>query len=516
MKDFKVMSEAEDSYHIQHKNGKRFTLDKKGLSPKAHEMIKKMCGGGVTKMSDGGVPPALDPNFVDDSQAPSIGVSNVAPPPTREQMQLDADKKLDDQFTFNKSAPQDSVPVASATPTAVSVVPAGPNPISQSLSDSNSLLNKQQQDINQYTSEIDKAAMGQQAAQQDLINKQAAMKTPQQISDDYKAKDDTLMKQYMDKQIDPNRLFHNASTGSKITAAIGLMLGGIGSGLTGKSNAAIDFMNTAIGHDIDAQKQDQSKAMNLWKMNREHMQDDMQASLATQNQYLSAVQAKVALGASKTQNADAHLRASQMVNQIEQQKIQNRRQLGVLQTAAAGGASSNPGAIVGSLIQNPEDQKSAFKELQENQGVESLRQMWKNSYDDLKDKALHGAAFDRSDRQSAVNIISGKIQKLAEGRYNKDAADNLAEAMLPGHGFTGWEPQETTDKKFIRGNQFFDTERTPSPTLGKYGINPDTLIQGSNPTARMNHQQQIIYNAAIANPNDPNSIPALRKLGVIK
>lgn len=57
MKDFKVISEAEDSYHIQHKNGKTFTVDKKGLNKKAHEEIKKMCGGG---MADGGAPQKLN------------------------------------------------------------------------------------------------------------------------------------------------------------------------------------------------------------------------------------------------------------------------------------------------------------------------------------------------------------------------------------------------------------------------------------------------------------------------
>src|ERR1019366_7713788 len=51
MKDFKLISEAEDSYHIAHNNGRKFTVDKKGLSPKAHDAIKTMCNGG---MADGG------------------------------------------------------------------------------------------------------------------------------------------------------------------------------------------------------------------------------------------------------------------------------------------------------------------------------------------------------------------------------------------------------------------------------------------------------------------------------
>lgn len=55
MKNFKLVSEAEDSYHIEHKNGKKFTVDKKGLNKRAHEEIRKLCGGGaVQKFKNGG------------------------------------------------------------------------------------------------------------------------------------------------------------------------------------------------------------------------------------------------------------------------------------------------------------------------------------------------------------------------------------------------------------------------------------------------------------------------------
>lgn len=56
------------------------------------------------------------------------------------------------------------------------------------------------------------------------------------------------------QKIDPNRLYANTSTGDKILAGIGIALGGIASGMSGKPNAAMKVIQDAIDRDIDAQK----------------------------------------------------------------------------------------------------------------------------------------------------------------------------------------------------------------------------------------------------------------------
>lgn len=57
-------------------------------------------------------------------------------------------------------------------------------------------------------------------------------------------------------KIDPNRLWTNSSTGAKVASAIGLLLGGLGAGAAGGRNMAIEAMDKAIDHDIDAQVKD--------------------------------------------------------------------------------------------------------------------------------------------------------------------------------------------------------------------------------------------------------------------
>jgi hypothetical protein len=55
--------------------------------------------------------------------------------------------------------------------------------------------------------------------------------------------------------IDPNRYFENRSTGERIMSGIGLILGGIGAGLTGRENVAFKVIDDAIERDIMAQRE---------------------------------------------------------------------------------------------------------------------------------------------------------------------------------------------------------------------------------------------------------------------
>lgn len=57
-------------------------------------------------------------------------------------------------------------------------------------------------------------------------------------------------------RVDPNRLYHNQSTGQKIGSAIAVILGGLGSGLTHGPNMALEIMDKAIQRDVEAQKDD--------------------------------------------------------------------------------------------------------------------------------------------------------------------------------------------------------------------------------------------------------------------
>lgn len=65
---------------------------------------------------------------------------------------------------------------------------------------------------------------------------------------------DALTKEFNGAKIDPKHLWGDEGTGNKLLAAIGIALGAVGQGLTGKENGAIAIVNSAIQRDIDIQK----------------------------------------------------------------------------------------------------------------------------------------------------------------------------------------------------------------------------------------------------------------------
>jgi hypothetical protein len=83
------------------------------------------------------------------------------------------------------------------------------------------------------------------------------------------------------KEIDPNRLWNNLSTWGKIRNTIGLVLGGIGGGLTHQENPALRALDRMIEQDVEAQKQDQTNRMNLYKFHLERLKDSQAAYEST-------------------------------------------------------------------------------------------------------------------------------------------------------------------------------------------------------------------------------------------
>jgi len=87
-----------------------------------------------------------------------------------------------------------------------------------------------------------------------------------QVRSDVDTRDEAIRKRIQETsamQIDPDRLWNSRSTAQKILAGVGMFLGALGGGI-GKTgvNPAMEVINNAISHDIDAQK---SHIDNSWK-----------------------------------------------------------------------------------------------------------------------------------------------------------------------------------------------------------------------------------------------------------
>lgn len=136
----------------------------------------------------------------------------------------------------------------------------------------------------EITSAYRKAAAAEQA-KADVAKKQAAetvavqqqsIAAREKLSADWQKtwgnwqqRGDEMRQAILDQKIDPNHYWEQKGTGGKISAAIGLILGGMGSGLTRTPNAALEVIRESINRDLDAQKAELGKKATLLGL---HMQ----------------------------------------------------------------------------------------------------------------------------------------------------------------------------------------------------------------------------------------------------
>jgi hypothetical protein len=153
----------------------------------------------------------------------------------------------------------------------------------------------------------------------------------------------TIFNGVASSKIDPNRYWNNTSTGGKIAASIALLLGGIGSGLTGGPNLALQNINKHIENDIQAQRDDHSNAMNMYKLGLEKYHDDQAAfNFATlnANAMTAGMLQKAAANAGTQQAQAAYLKG---VSDLTKQSIPLQQSLAMHQVGmqmAGGGAGT--------------------------------------------------------------------------------------------------------------------------------------------------------------------------------
>ena len=186
----------------------------------------------------------------------------------------------------------------------------------------------------------------QRAADEDLRRQQESELALKQAMIDANNRDIALRKQIQQaaaQQIDPNHWWNSKSTGGKILAGIGMILGGMGGGLahTGR-NPAMEVINNAIGQDIDAQRE---HIANSWKaISTTHELDDnaFNRELHRQvweNNYRTAglerVKMELAASAAKTNSEATRQNALVGIQDLTDAQSKIRNQMYVLGQQAA-------------------------------------------------------------------------------------------------------------------------------------------------------------------------------------
>ena len=380
--DYELLNEDENSYHLKDPKGKELRIAKQALSDALHEKIKGYAKGGLVEEDESsnnsddplfnlglGESPAPRTEITEDytskynprdlslrlPETPVLSESKFDPSAAAASVSgLGKKPDIQPQFSGYQAAPsnlvasnggvprdaigqpiQMEVPVGGeATPQAQKAgVPGLPeqqgsgfDSVFGQMIGANKLQAQAQQ---QYykTAEQEQNAVNARNMEIDNLHSQEMAGLEKQQGE--------LMNAFMTQKVDPSRLWSNASTGSKISAGIGLILGGLGAGLTGGPNQALQVINRLVDQDIDAQKTELGKKQTLYSMNLQKFRDANTAYAATKAQLAAGLQGKLASAAAAMGTQQAKASEMQANAQINLYRQQLNQQVAQAQTARA-------------------------------------------------------------------------------------------------------------------------------------------------------------------------------------
>jgi len=549
--DFSLKNEDGEYYHIESKAGRKISVKKAELHEKAHALIKKL-----PKFSDGGevIPDYLKINdpiqpvetgrdaaakyFMNDQSdqlpTPANSEEIIANAPKVGMAPAAASLDQTQSVGGTQQAPPFEIPkdISNAMPSDNRPMDISQAPQQQTGTNPADMLGQKQQSVlgaleaqkgfQQQLGQAESEQAKQEAQAIDQTQKKInLMQTQQDLVNQYKTKDDAFAKVLESQKIDPNRYYNNLSTGQKVAQGIALVLGGIGAGLTGGPNQALNIVKDFIDKDIDAQKNDQSKTMNLWKMNREQLGNDMAANLATQNQLYTGLKYNLMKAAAQSNSQQAIARAGMAASTIDQQIAQNRMTQSMIQIGLgnAGGQAqgADPAALVPHLVP-PDKQKEVFEEIQNAQNINRERKVILETFDKAaKDvRPVSGGQLKNvipgveSEYNQALEQLLGPTLGKLEGTVRQAAMDNLKHNALPQLG-------DNDNKIRVKKEALthYLESAASAPTAKGFGIDLSKFKSTSiDPKVNFTPQEREYYNWAIQNRNNPKAEIVLKKLGV--
>lgn len=563
---FKKMKSDAQSTTLQHPDGHEITIAHKALSPKMKEQLSALPASTPVAMKDGGetldkadddkwepakkevevAPSASDaisalPSFIDAPQAaaPATIADGAVSPQDLQAASNDVAAKLGPQGAqavdqaagqANQTVsllPPGSPESANAAPAATSGTSATPPPASSQAPSPAATTggassptpsveggyNTQMAGINAEAKA--KGDLGN--AQAGILQAQAPIQRQalQVAQDNFKAANDeynAFIQDYKNGHVDPNHYMANRTTGQKIATAIGLILGGIGGGLTGQENPALKFVNAQIDRDIDAQKAELGKKENLLSANLRHFGNLKDAAEATAAMQKGIAATQLEAAAAKAQSPLAKAQALKAAGELQSQNVmafQNMAMRKTLEQAQQAGNNMDPASFVPYLPNaTPDEQKTILKEIQ-------------NRQDTLKMKDQFMAEFDKAAKENTLSAVRTPVSLLnmrammlpiihdKEGRVNEFEQKTTSDL----------EPSKIDNAARVaakrKGYEAFLNQKMSAPTAKAHGLDLDKFQSTSgDPFQHLPPQQKAYAQWAKANPNDPKAALVLKKLGL--
>lgn len=436
---YQMLEESDKDFKIQHPDGSHFKVAKRGLEKNMVERIKKM---GI-RMQDGGAVPQVTPEPV---QTPPPSTTLYEPGATPLPRVADSDLKVNltpqDMPQTVKYDEQTPAVITAKKPSAMDQASLGSmyeHARAGILGKEEAQTNLAQEQQLQYEATAEKLAR-----QADASNKARAALDAEQSQ---------LFSAAKNGHIDPKRLWSNASTGSKVAAGIGLILGGMGAGLTRGPNMAMEMFNKLLNNDIDAQKANMNQANNLMQVNFQKYRNIEAAETATRLQLSTVLQAQLAAAASRAATPEAKANAQLALAQLDQQTIPMKFQLAQMQAMyglqSGGQQQVNPEMLPEDarqriiMVPGPDGMKQKLAPSKED--ADAFRKS-EIASDELEEKLAEAKKFmdekgttmwgteDQAKADSLHASILSSIGKLHDLNRLSDADLTLFEQMVPNPG----------------------------------------------------------------------------------
>jgi hypothetical protein len=370
------------------------------------------------------------------------------------------------------------------------------------------------------------AALGQVGQQQaDILQKQN--EKLQAIQQDYEARrkvfDDEIagyQKEIQEGKVDPNRYMNSLSTGGKIATAVGLILGGLGGGISGRGgNAALDTLNRIIDRDIDAQKIDMDKKKNLMGFSMQKLGNLKDAEAYSRAILISQTSNELQAAAAKSQDPLAKARAVQAVGQLEAQKAQLLNQVAARQ-AIAQGQKVDKEAL-------SEDQRQRYVDADGFRGLTNTKEeavkfresipAYKDTVGSLdrlialtsdKDKTVSPSKI--AEIQQLRHLLAGTMREdvLGPGTVNAEERKILLDEVLADPSRFNTLDSTTKTKLINLKNKIESKKSEQAKSIGLTAMQSSSAPQN----AKMNPTDKRIYDIAMKNPKAKNAQKALSML----
>lgn len=304
----------------------------------------------------------------------------------------------------------------------------------------------------------------------------------QKLTDDYARNSQSLMDEakkasqdYFNGKIDPNHYWNEKSTAGKIGSVIGLILGGIGSGLTGQENMAFKYLNTQIDRDIESQKVNMDKKKNLMSYNMQMLGNLRDATQMTKAMQMDVVSNKLKQAAAQAQDPIARARALQEAGKIDQQIAPMMQQIAMRRTLMGGVSQgkADPSMVIRAYVPEAQQEKY-YKELQTMQNTTRARDNILGAFDQVNKINTVGntimSPFQRGKQVDAITKpLTAGLSKETAGRFTEQDAQML-EALWPARG----DSAETVAQKRAQIEKLV-SEKMNFPMLKPLGITPESM-----------------------------------------